>query len=354
MKSLIYPIIGIGALAVACTGQQTGSAYKVSASTAEEDNGKMAYLVNYDNGEKIDSVIIADRSIAFDGNVEKPVMVRMLIGDKRAGVFILEGGDITIDSLGVAQGTALNIKLAELDAKEDSLATVYLNLTDDSLRNVVEQELVAMYDSAIGACNDNPVGYVAFMNRAYSLDLKQLDSLVAKYPSYKEYARVQKLMESKRAEANTAPGKLFVDFTIENDSVQQKLSDYVGKGRYVLVDFWASWCGPCRREMKNIKDLYQKYHADGLDVLGVAVWDEPENSKTAMEQLELPWPQILNAQTIPTDIYGISGIPHLILFAPDGTIEARGMQGEELKSVVGQAMYSITHPATIEQVAPIQ
>ena len=103
----------------------------------------------------------------------------------------------------------------------------------------------------------------------------------------------------------TAAGNKFVDFTVEGDSVQ-KLSDYVGRGRYTLVDFWASWCGPCRREMPVIKELYDEFNSKGLDVVGVAVWDEPEDSKKAMEQLELPWPQILNAKSVPTDLYGSS------------------------------------------------
>ena len=135
---------------------------------------------------------------------------------------------------------------------------------------------------------------------------------------------------------------MFTDFTIEQpDGTKVSLSDYVGKGKYVLVDFWASWCGPCRGEIPNIKELYDKYHAKGLDVLGVAVWDKPEDTQAAIKELGIVWPQIINAQQIPTELYGIQGIPHIILFAPDGTIVARDLRDEAMKEKVVEVMKNV-------------
>ena len=137
----------------------------------------------------------------------------------------------------------------------------------------------------------------------------------------------------------TAEGAMFTDFTIEQpDGSKVSLSDYVGKGKYVLVDFWASWCGPCRAEIPNIKELYDKYHSKGLDVFGVAVWDKVEDTQKAIKELGIVWPQIINAQQIPTELYGIQGIPHIILFAPDGTIVARDLREEAIKEKVAEVM----------------
>lgn len=135
---------------------------------------------------------------------------------------------------------------------------------------------------------------------------------------------------------------MFTDFTIEQpDGTKASLSDYVGKGRYVLVDFWASWCTPCRAEIPNIKELYDKYHDQGLDVLGVAVWDKVEDTQKAIEDMGIVWPQIINAQQIPTDLYSIRGIPHIILFAPDGTIVARDLRDEAMKEKVAEVMKTV-------------
>ncbi|MDE5953436.1 MAG: TlpA family protein disulfide reductase, partial [Duncaniella sp.] len=132
----------------------------------------------------------------------------------------------------------------------------------------------------------------------------------------------------------------FKDFEVTYNDSTFRLSDYVGKGKYVLVDFWASWCGPCIRQTAVIKDLYKEYGPKGLEVIGVAVWDKPEDTLKGIESHELPWKNIINAQSIPTEIYGIQGIPCIILFGPDGKIISRDKQNDDLRNDVAKAMES--------------
>ena len=142
------------------------------------------------------------------------------------------------------------------------------------------------------------------------------------------------------AKIGTNEGAKFTDFTIQqvegDESSKVSLSDYVGKGKYVLVDFWASWCGPCRREIPNIAAVYDKYAGEDFDVLGVAVWDKPEDTAAAVKELGMKWNIISNAQKVPTEIYGINGIPHIILFGPDGIILKRDLRGPAIEAEVAK------------------
>ena len=107
----------------------------------------------------------------------------------------------------------------------------------------------------------------------------------------------------------------------------------------MVVDFWASWCGPCRREASTtLKQIYEKYNGKGLSVLGVAVWDKPEDTFAAIEQLGLPWPQIINSKNIASDAYGFNSIPHIIVFDADGTILCRGLLGDKLMERIDEIM----------------
>lgn len=143
---------------------------------------------------------------------------------------------------------------------------------------------------------------------------------------------VVKMVEAAQKGLLTEEGKMFTDFTIEDsDGKTVSFSDFVGKGQYVLVDFWASWCGPCKREIPNIRKAYETYGPKGLVVLSVAVWDRPEDTKAAAAEHGVVWNQIINAQHIPTELYGISGIPQIMLFGPDGTILKRDLRGEGIE-----------------------
>ncbi len=348
-KLLIF--IAGGALA-ACTATAATDTYTVSAEFSEDFDGQPAVMINFDTGEKIDSVLVEGNKAVFSGSVEKPVMARIIIDGNRVPVFVLEPGAITISpEVRGASGSALNDLNAKIQQHIGEFGAKYQAAPQDSTGDAERERIMAAYDSycdsVFKANVDNPIGYTLFMDKAYNMTLPELEAALVEYPSLKTYTRVNKLIAAAKNKAATSPGSKFVDFAITNDSITQRLSDYVGKGKPVLVDFWASWCGPCIRETKVIKEILEEYGPKGLEVLGVAGWDEPQNTLRAIENHQLPWQQIINAQTVPTDLYGISGIPCILLIAPDGTILSRDKQDEELRADVKAMMEGSLTPETV-------
>ncbi len=208
----------------------------------------------------------------------------------------------------------------------------------DELYEKVSDEYVDYNMDVLSRNNDNFVGLMAFQNMNGMLEDAQVDSLIGTLSDkLKDNKYVKGLQAAVSARSKTAEGQKFTDFTVEDSNGRTvKFSDYVGKGKYVLVDFWASWCGPCKREIPNIKAVYDKYKGKDFNVLSVAVWDRPEDTEEAAREHGVTWSQIVNAQSVPTELYGIEGIPHIMLIGPDGIILKRDLRGDAIEAEVAR------------------
>ena len=212
-----------------------------------------------------------------------------------------------------------------------------------ALEEEYHQKLVAIHRNAIRQNPDNIVGAFA-LSALESSDPKVALSLAGTLSEeMMKNATVQALLPTLEARARTAIGDQFTDFEVVQDPADPhsavKLSDYVGKGKTILLVFWASWCEENRKEMPGLKNIYEKYHGDDFDIVSIAVSDPPENSLSAAKEMGITWNLIVNAQSIPLETYGVRRIPDMILFGPDGTILLRNFWGYDdliLDSIIGR------------------
>ncbi|MBQ3607599.1 MAG: redoxin domain-containing protein [Bacteroidales bacterium] len=259
-----------------------------------------------------------------------------------AAAFVIASCGQTAEEKVKAYEAAHDAMMEEYRTMMDSLSTDQAKAQefyDDFVERYIDFNLEAAKKNA-----DNDVAVQVLMNLRGMIEDDQVDEIISNMSDeLKQNEKVVYLKNGLDARKATAEGKMFQDFTVEHvygydRSVdpqplkkEVRFSDYVGKGTYVLVDFWSPWCGPCKREIPNIKAVYEQYKDKGLEVLSLAVWERKPQSHT-MEvagELGMDWLHINNCGNVPTDIYGVEGIPHLMLIGPDGTILKRGFHGLE-------------------------
>ncbi|MCQ2229859.1 MAG: AhpC/TSA family protein [Bacteroidales bacterium] len=358
-RNLIYVLAAIAM--ASCQDKR----FSVSCTMPEDANvadSTWCYICSYESGTRdkayTDSAQMIGGKVTIEGEIDGSVLRRFEVGYKTRNYanFILEAGDITIDiEKRTSKGTILNDKLADFLAwaedtdgkamaeyekiqKDASLSSDDKQEQSDLLWSDYSRTTIEYAHNIVAENKGNGLGQYIFWQgiaynefitpERYKQELKSAGEFIA---NYKPVTAITKRFE---ALEQTQPGADYVDFTIEHgniDNTSVKLSDYVGKGKIILVDMWASWCGPCRRAMPYIRNVYEKYAGDKFDVVSIAVWDERQSSIEAIPQLGMTWNQIVEAESIPTELYGVNGIPHLMLIGADGKILARGLSETALE-----------------------
>lgn len=354
MHKNYFVLLAVGLLLVACQNYT----YTITGTVPDDSlNGKTVYLTDFNSAStRLDSAVIDQNQFVFTGEVsaEQTIPQLYLVNCERSSAYcFVEPGQITVTlpvdrraPQQVAQGTPMNAALAQFFATRDTLFNeirAYKG-TDDEVNAFYDNDWMPRYKSAMEGVLDanlnNDIGTLVISGLNGYVEDSQMKAYIEKVgEEVTKSAQVQSLSKTLKALETTAEGMMFTDFTIpDSNGKSESFSEFIGKGKYVLVDFWASWCGPCRAEVPNLKDVYKKFNGKDFTILGVAVWDEPAETIKAEKELELPWHSIINAQKVPTDIYGINGIPHIILFGPDGTIVARGLRGEAIGKKVAEVL----------------
>ena len=353
MKKLLF--LALPAIMASCGPNN----FKIEGTVTEKLDSTYAYLMT-DKEEMLDSCLITKGKFEFADTVSDQKVYFVHMGNQRTIVFVENGRDITVNAteapIKTTDNGGLNDKYntimdsiakqaATLRAKENKMYKE--NATPDAIRDAIKVEYEKLYDyyrAEIDANKDNQLGAMLLGMTARSLypTLEKIDSMcnIVKYA--KDNAMIQSLKEQLELKEKTKEGKMFTDFRgLSDEGKVIRLSDFVGKGNYVLVDFWASWCGPCKAEIPNLVKLHKKYKDKGLTVLVINISDKLDAFRQTVKNYGIEYPQLVipsYAKENGAKIYGINSIPHIMLIGPDGTILKRGLRGEDMMKYVEEAM----------------
>lgn len=359
-------IILSAALAVA-TLPVLGQQVDYSVSGTYTDNGKKVYLIDKLTDNAIDSIVVADGKFSFFGKAPKDAFMAVRAEDMEwTTIFFNDGTPVAVNlNDSTLKGSPQNERLVKYDIEND-LPTKLLR---EKVTNMTKEEIQANQEELMGEVNGLIEKRVEFANNVFKNERNSLiplafaqfyfydngieayDELVkekvvfADHP-YLKLARdeVAKMLQPQDDSKNVFIGQKFIDLEMADpDGKPHKISELVGEGKWVLVDFWASWCGPCRGEMPNVVEAYNKYHSKGFEVIGVSFDQDKDAWVKAIQQLKMPWMQISDLkgwECAASPTYNVNSIPDNILIDPQGIITDRALRGKalhnRLKEIFGE------------------
>ena len=389
MKRLLYGIVCLGTL-VAC---QREPGYKISGSVPGTPDGMKVYLYNWNT--PVDSSVVKGGKFVLTGKVDVPTRYQLLIDlspdkvesyekDLRGSDVFVENVDIkyespSIDSLPSRNSFLRNVKgnvivtgspvhdlflsyqekIKPYRTKNSEAWNKYLKVyhipaldgvfnTREGIAlaremNDAQKEITRIQWDFIKANPKSPVSVDVAQNMVYSAKFSkaEMENLLQTIdPSLRETAGYKQLQKSLEEIAPIALGEKYRDLELvdENGKTVQ-LSDYVKPGQYNMVEFWASWCGPCRGEIPHLRHVYDSYGKgkDAFNMISVSIDDKEKDWKQALKEENMKWTQLCDLKGWKGEVinkYKIQGVPFCLILDKEGRIIDHGVRGSELDVVL--------------------
>ena len=231
------------------------------------------------------------------------------------------------------EGGKLTVEYTQL-LEETSFKEFYRMMASKDKPKAEDLEKIKLYETRLFELIKDKPSSIPLTQIVYELyssaDLSMLTKIINAFSKdIHESYYLSKLIESKEREEKIALGQPAPGFNLP-DVDGKMVNQNIYKGKYVLIDFWASWCGGCRAGIPNLKDIHYAFHSEGLEILSISIDQRKEDWLKAVEEESMPWPQLLDNQKF-FDVYNSRFIPFMVLVSPEGKIVAKGVfHGEQV------------------------